>query len=172
MVLYAVRTRLFLLNLLPSFEYFDFRPQSSTMSRTHLKGWHTRALAQPCPNPYLFVPQRENVKIARRGTIPSNTTASRWLYSPRTRNGPGLNLLSTSPDIKGLLDLGHQTPIANRFRNIWMIKDQMTSQPIDRFFHISTETDQRVWVFADPYRAGKASRTVHASTACYKSCLV
>src|SRR6266550_1659255 len=150
---YAICTHFFLLNPLPSFEYFDFRPQlTTTMTQAHLKSWHARALAHPYPNPYTFVPRRENIKIALLRNSPLEHEgfslaifAEDDTYVVVDAMGRILNLPSTSPDIKGLLDLGHQTlnlPIANRFRNIWMVKRQMTSQPIDRFFYVS-ETGKR-----------------------------
>ena len=134
-------------NLLPS---FDFTSQSQTiMTQANLEGWHARALAHPYPKPHSFVPRRENLKLALLRNSPAEHEGfSLAIFAEDNDShyvvvdavGRVLDLPSSSFDINGLLDLGRQTldlPIASEWRNIWMIKHRITSQPIDRFFYVS-----------------------------------
>lgn len=150
--LYSACIRFSLLNPLPSFD--STSQLQSTMTQANLQGWHARALAHPYPDPHSFVPRRENLKVALLRNSPlEHEGLSLAIFAEDNDSdyvvvdavGRVSRLSLSSPDVNGLLDLGRQTlglPIASSWRNIWMIKRQRSSQPIDRFFYIS-DTEKR-----------------------------
>ncbi|KAF8628813.1 hypothetical protein AX15_003707 [Amanita polypyramis BW_CC] len=143
-----------------------FTPQSASqltttgMSSHHqLRGWHSRALRAPRPNPHSFTPDRERLKLALLGNTPVEPKGfSLAIFSqPNDKGyvvvdalGRVLELSSSSPDIHGLLSIGLQTldlPIADEFRNTWIIKHPWTDMPIDRFYFIGESETRETSVY-------------------------
>ncbi|KAM6495043.1 hypothetical protein JOM56_009666 [Amanita muscaria] len=108
-----------------------------SLTVTELKGWHTRALAHPHPDPHSFIPQRANLELAMLKSSMGNPQGFILaIFSAKDDGnndqyvvvdclGRVLLLPGTSTDIMGLLELGRQVSPKS-----WRIFHEITCRPI------------------------------------------
>ncbi|ESK87057.1 hypothetical protein Moror_11938 [Moniliophthora roreri MCA 2997] len=105
-----------------------------------LKGWHARALETPYTDP--FAPAAENlVFVALQNTpvTPEGFTLAIFKQETDNKNiivdAQGRTLLLSENDYSGLVTIALKTldlPPTGNFRNMWVVDQPTTSQPIDR----------------------------------------
>ncbi|RDB24445.1 hypothetical protein Hypma_008412 [Hypsizygus marmoreus] len=111
--------------------------------------WHSRALLTPFPNPHAFTPTKSALLLAVLLNAPvENEGVTLTLFSQPKPDDPSISetvavdalgrvLIVTPKDSAGILSLARSTlslPQTGGFRNTWVIKQDRTSQPIDRLF--------------------------------------
>ncbi|KAF9255768.1 hypothetical protein L218DRAFT_912018 [Marasmius fiardii PR-910] len=108
-----------------------------------LKGWHSRSLSTPHPEPDTYQPSLGNlvfVALQNAQAIPEGFSVAVFKHEDTNQNvavdALGRVLLLTESDYAGLTTLSQKItidlPDTGNFRNTWIVKQPTTSQPIDR----------------------------------------
>ncbi|KAL0570936.1 hypothetical protein V5O48_011020 [Marasmius crinis-equi] len=108
-----------------------------------LRGWHARALQTPHPEPDSYTPTSESlvfVALSNTPVIPEGFSLAVFKHDDSNQNvaidALGRVLLLSESDYAGLSTLAQKItidlPDTGNFRNTWVVKQDRTSQPIDR----------------------------------------
>ncbi|KIL65043.1 hypothetical protein M378DRAFT_77422 [Amanita muscaria Koide BX008] len=130
------------------------------MSSKKLKGWHTRTLAYPHPDPHSFTPLQADLELAMLSSsledpdgfvlaIFSSKDDGNDQYVVVDALGRVLLLPGTSTDIKGLLGLGRKVsglPPPGGPGNSWTISHKGTCQTVLKLLFASGSSRGRCWL--------------------------
>ncbi|KAI0093596.1 hypothetical protein BDY19DRAFT_881625 [Irpex rosettiformis] len=123
-----------------------------------LTGWHTRTT--PYPSPATFTPTRASLAFAvlrNAQADPEGFTLA--LFSPDLAvDARGKVLLLQKTDWDGLVGLAGETvdlPKTGKFWNAWKVRQERTSQPIDRLLVATSESGELVETSVQGWEKGK-----------------